>query len=166
MVSGARRTVLVDTNVWLDNYLPGRPHGEESRRFLDTAVRLGVELTYPASIAKDVFYVVGNEYKRILRGEEGRVAEADAVAIRRIAWGVVDNMSELATPIGMDASDLWLASKWRGVDGDLEDNLVRAAARRAKVDLVVTWDKGMLAKALVPTVTPPVATAQLEGEGY
>ena len=47
-------------------------------------------------------------------------------------------------------------------DGDLEDNLVRAAAKRANVDLVVTWDKGMLAKAVVPTVTPTDALAVMD----
>lgn len=161
MVTGVIKTILVDTNVWLDNYLPNRPHGEESRSFLDEATMLGAELVYPASIVKDVFYVVGSEYKRMLRVEGREVTQSDALAINRIAWAVVDNMSELATPVGMDLSDIWLASKWRGVDHDLEDNLIRAAARRAKVDLVVTWDKGLLAKALVPTVTPAVAIEEL-----
>ena len=158
---GTIRTILVDTNVWLDNYLPERPHEKESRAFFDESVDVGVELVFPASIAKDVFYVVGNEYKRMLRMEGREVSESDALAINRIAWGVVDNMNELATPVGMDLSDLWLASKWRSVDHDLEDNLVRAAAKRAKADLVVTWDKGLLGKALVPTVTPAVAIEQL-----
>lgn len=161
MVTGVIKTILVDTNVWLDNYLPNRPHGEESRSFLDEVMMSGAELVYPASIVKDVFYVVGSEYKRMLRVEGREVTQSDALAINRIAWAVVDNMSELATPVGMDLSDIWLASKWRGVDYDLEDNLIRAAARRAKVDLVVTWDKGLLAKALVPTVTPAVAIEEL-----
>ncbi|MDO4808165.1 MAG: type II toxin-antitoxin system VapC family toxin [Coriobacteriales bacterium] len=157
-----RRTILVDTNVWLDNYLPNRPHGNESRRFLDAAIEAGAELVYPASVTKDVFYIVGSEYKRLLRQESGCVTQQDAATISRIAWGVVDNMAQIATPVGMDLADLWLSSKWRQVDSDLEDNLVRAAAKRARVDLVVTWDKGMLGKAFVPTVTPTVATLQLE----
>ena len=90
------------------------------------------------------------------------MCETDAQAIQHIAWGIVDSLQEVATPVGVDLSDLWFASKLRQVDGDLEDNLVRAAAKRAKVDLVVTWDKGMLVKAVVPTVTPADALAVMD----
>lgn len=158
-MSGQSRGILVDTNVWLDQYLPGRPHAKDSQAFVDKALELGIELAFPAASIKDVFYLAGSEYKRIVRAETGTVSKADAQAIQRIAWGIVDSLQEVATPIGMDLSDVWLASKLRQVDGDLEDNLVRAAAKRANVDLVVTWDKGMLAKAVVPTVTPTDALA-------
>ena len=154
MVSGSLRTVLVDTNVWLDQYLPARPHREESQAFVDAALAQGVELAFPASIIKDVFYIVGSEYKRIVREQVGTLTETDAQAIQRLSWRIVDNMQEVATPVGMDLSDVWLASKWRRLDGDLEDNLVRAAAKRARADLLVTWDKGMLSKAVIPTLTP------------
>jgi predicted nucleic acid-binding protein len=160
MVSG-RRIILVDTNVWLDQYLPVRPHKEESQAFMDYALTQGIELAFPASIIKDVFYIVANEYKRIVRSETGSLTESDARAIQQLAWGVVDNMQEIATPVGMDLSDVWLASKWRRVDADLEDNLVRAAAKRAKSDLLVTWDKGMLSKAVIPTLTPTDAVSEM-----
>jgi predicted nucleic acid-binding protein len=162
MVVSTAHVIVVDTNVWLDQYLPARPHRAESHAFMDAALAQGVELAYPASIIKDVFYVVGSEYKRIVRAQQGTLSEVDAQAIQRIAWGVVDNMQEVATPVGIDLSDVWLASKWRTVDGDLEDNLVRAASKRTRADLVVTWDKGMLAKAVVPTVTPTDAIAVME----
>ena len=158
-MSGQARVVLVDTNVWLDQYLPGRPHAKDSQAFVDRALELGIELAFPATCIKDVFYLAGSEYKRIVRAEAGAVSEADAQAIQRIAWGIADSLQEIATPVGVDLSDVWFASKLRKVDGDLEDNLVRAAAKRANVDLVVTWDKGMLAKAVVPTVTPTDALA-------
>ena len=119
------------------------------------------ELMFPASAIKDVFYIVGQELKRVVRAEKGDVSQADALSIQSFAWGVVDNMQEVATPVGMDYSDVYLATKWRRMDGDLEDNLVRAAAKRAKVDLVVTWDKGMLAKAVVPTLTPVDAMEEM-----
>lgn len=160
MVSN-RRIILVDTNVWLDQYLPVRPHKEESQAFMDYALTQGIELAFPASIIKDVFYIVANEYKRIVRSETGSLTESDARAIQQLAWGVVDNMQEIATPVGMDLSDVWLASKWRQVDADLEDNLVRAAAKRAKSDLLVTWDKGMLSKAVIPTLTPTDAVSEM-----
>lgn len=37
-----------------------------------------------------------------------------------------------------------------------------AAATRAGADLLVTYDKGMLSKSIVPTVTPKDAIAWLE----
>ena len=162
MVSRATHLILVDTNVWLDQYLPARPRRVESQAFVDAALAQGVELAYPASAVKDVFYLVGNEYKRIVRAETGDLTEADARAIQRLAWGVVDNLQEVATPVGLDLTDVWLASKWRQVDGDLEDNLVRAAAKRANADLLVTWDKKMLSKAVVPTLTPTDAIAEMK----
>jgi predicted nucleic acid-binding protein len=161
MVANEPRTILVDTNVWLDQYLPARQHRKESQAFVDAALSQGVQLTYPAAIVKDVFYIVANEYKRIVRGATGTLTHADALAIQQLAWGVVDNMQEIATTVGMDLSDLWLASKWRHVDSDLEDNIVRAAARRSKADLLVTWDNGMLSKAVVPTLTPTDAIAEI-----
>lgn len=149
----------MDTDVWLDQYLPGRPHAKDSQTFVDKALGLGIEFAFPAASIKDVFYLAGSEYKRIVRAETGAGSEADAQAIQRIAWGIVDSLQEVATPVGMDLSDVWLASKLRKVDGDLEDDLVRAAAKRAKVDIVVTWDKGLLTKAVVPTATPTDALA-------
>ena len=161
MVVGTAHVIVVDTNVWLDQYLPARPHRAESHAFMDAALAQGVELAYPASIIKDVFYLVANEYKRIVRTETGTLSESDAQSIQRLTWGVVDNMQEIATPVGMDLADVWLASKWRRIDADLEDNLVRAAAKRANADLLVTWDKVMLSKAVVPTLTPADAIDEM-----
>ena len=161
MVAGTPHVIVVDTNVWLDQYLPARPHRAESHAFVDAALAQGVELTYPVSVIKDVFYLVANEYKRVVRAETGALSESDARSIQRLAWGVVDNMQEVATPVGMDLADVWLASKWRRVDADLEDNLVRAAAKRANADLLVTWDEAMLSKAVVPTLTPADAIDEM-----
>lgn len=157
----AGRVIVVDINVWLDVYLPERPHKKESLRFIEGAVESGVPLAYPVHIVKDVFYMVDAELKRMIRRDVGELPQGDSAAIRRMAWGCVDNMRELATSVGCNEGDVWLASKWRSTNGDLEDNLVRAAVERAKADLLVTWDKGLLAKAFVPTVTPVDALAQI-----
>ena len=39
--------------------------------------------------------------------------------------------------------------------------LLRAAAKRANADLPVTWDKVMLSKAVVPTLTPTDAIDEM-----
>jgi predicted nucleic-acid-binding protein len=56
----------------------------------------------------------------------------------------------------------WLASKWHKTNSDFEDNLVHASFKRASADLLVTWDKQLLAHAFVPTVTPTDALKELE----
>ncbi len=48
-----------------------------------------------------------------------------------------------------DAGDKVLAER-----NTTPTQLVRAAAKRANANLLVTWDKVMLSKAVVPTLTP------------
>ena len=56
-------------------------------------------------------------------------------------------MREIATAVGADDSDLWLACKYKPTLGDLEDNLVLAAAERAQVDFIVTGDEQLICKS-------------------
>ena len=154
--------VLVDTNVWLDQFLPGRPHAKESRRFVDRAVEADVDLAYAAGSLKDVFHLVDHETKRLVREERGALSQSDASAAQEYAWGCIEAIQDLASPVGMDLIDIRKASIWRRPNADFEDNLVRAAAERLEADLVVTWDKGMLAKSFVPTVTPADALGEME----
>ena len=65
-------------------------------------------------------------------------------------------MREVATAVGADNSDVWLASKWEPLHGDIGDNLVLAAAKRAQADYVVTSDRQLLSHAaLVGVVAVP-----------
>jgi len=90
------------------------------------------------------------------------VQESDATAIQEIAWSCIDNLSEIATAVGVDQSDIWLARKSRTFNGDFEDNLVLAAARRASVDFIVTSDLVLLKKATVAALTPQDMLAFLQ----
>ena len=157
--------ILVDTNVWLDQFLPGRPHERASREFVDLAVENGAALAYAAGSLKDVFYIIGSECRRLARGGDGELAEADALFAQEYAWGCIEAIQSMASPVGMDLVDIRKATIWRNSNGDFEDNLIRAAADRLGADLVVTWDKGMLSKCFVPTVTPADAIAELESWG-
>lgn len=56
-------------------------------------------------------------------------------------------MREIATAVGADDSDLWLACKYKPILGDLEDNLVLASAERAQVDFIVTGDEQLIRKS-------------------
>ena len=137
--------MLLDTNVWLDAFLPGRAAGSVARELVSLALRRNVTLLYPVHIVPDVFYLSFIGIKRFLRGQGSD--EMVAQAARTTAWEYVNTMRETATAVGADGSDVWLASKWEYLHADVEDNLVLAAAKRAKVDYVVTADQKLLAHA-------------------
>lgn len=46
------------------------------------------------------------------------------------------------------------ASVLRSKNPDYEDNLLLAVAKIAKVDYIITKDKGLLANDVVPAITP------------
>ena len=56
----------------------------------------------------------------------GVLGETEALAVRETVWGCINNMCELATAVGVDEADVWLARKQRKLTGDLEDNFVLA----------------------------------------
>ena len=121
-------------------------------------------LLFPARAIVDVHYVIYRTFKQMVREERGVVQETDARAIAEVAWGCVDNLCELATAVGMDGSDVWLARKYRALHGDLEDNFVLAAAERADADFLVTSDQQLLRKATVAALSPKDMLALLRAD--
>ena len=89
-----------------------------------------------------------------------RPGRADATALvthamsRQIAWGCVLSMGEMATVVPVDQSDLWIATKFRTVHEDLEDDLVLAAMERSQADFLVTSDETLLRKSPVAALSP------------
>ena len=146
--------LVVDTNVWVDSYCSEHPGNETARRFLSFAIEQGCTLLYPVHVCKDVAYVVCREYQRAAARTDGHVSEETSRAIRQLAWGCLRNMNEVATPIGADVSDIWLADKYLKIHPDFEDNLVLAACRRVKADFLVTNDAQLIAHADVVAKTP------------
>lgn len=156
-----RPIALVDTNVWLDNYLGQRPHSDESRRFIDLARQYGVQLTYAVHCLTDFFYILQNELKH--SSESGRATtESEALAARETAWACVESLRSIATAIGADESDAWRACKYRTLTNDLEDNFVLAAAERVPVDFLITNDQDLIRKSTVNAYTPADAALVLE----
>lgn len=147
--------VLLDTNVWLDAFDGARPRSREANRLIDVCERAGIDLLYAAGSAKDVFYLVGASLKRQARAAGERLADAQARAISAYAAACVTNMTEVATAVGMDASDIWLARKYQRVHADFEDCLVLAAARRAQADCLVASDEALLRHAPVAALSVP-----------
>lgn len=147
--------LMVDTNVWVDNYCGWHEGCESARGFLDVALGLSCELLFPVHESKDLLFVVWQEYRRMAAQHiEGPLPESLANAAREIAYGCLHNLCELATAVGADVSDLWLARKYLSVHKDFEDNLVLAACRRAGADYLVTNDQKLLRHADVCAKTP------------
>lgn len=164
-MASRRTALLVDTNVWLDCFLPGRPGQRDALAVISAALDRDVALLYAVTSAKDVFFLVGAALKREVRTQKGSLSEADAACISRTAWACVENMRENATAVGADESDLWLACAYRGIHADLEDNLVIAAARRADATYLVTNDDQLIRHAPVAALSPADALAVLEALG-
>lgn len=125
-----------------------------------------MDLLYPVHIIPNVFYLAFIDVKRLLRGQGSD--ELVAKAARTTAWEYVNSMREIATAVAADNSDVWLASKWESLHGDIEDNLVLAAAKRAQADYVVTSDRQLLSHAAlagVAAVSPEDMRAVLQKLG-
>lgn len=139
------KSVLVDTNIWIDYYLGYRAGHETARKLLIKANEADIQLLHAVSSTKDVFFLVGMDFKRATRQEhDGSLTDSEALAAQEVAWACVENMQNISTAVGCDQSDVWLAQKQRRLHGDYEDNLIIAAALRAKASLLVTNDEQLL----------------------
>ena len=146
-MSGAPLKIMVDANVWVDSFCVDHVESLAARAFIGQAAETGALLFFPVHIAKDVLYVVQHELRRSVLASGGALDEASARAIGDAALAFVRNMTENATAVGADASDLWLADKYLALHRDYEDNLVLAACKRAQVDYLVTNDRKLLEHA-------------------
>lgn len=145
--------VLLDTNVWLDAFDGARPRSREASELIDVCVCKGIDLLYAVGTSKDVFYLVGASLKRQARTAGTALSEGQARAIAAYAAACVTNMDEIATAVGADSSDVWLARKYQRIHADFEDCMVLAAAQRAKADYLVTSDEALLRHAPVAALS-------------
>lgn len=137
--------ILLDTNVWADYYVPNRVNHDAAAKLIDSACAQGIGLLYAVNSSRDVYYRICADMKRECRDAcDGKLTDSQALACRAMGWSCIDHMTEIATAVGCDTSDVWLARKQRNIHGDYEDNLVIAAAQRAQADFLVTGDKALL----------------------
>ena len=154
MAIGTPLKLLLDTNVWLDRLIPNRGGYETAKALIDGSAEDNIELLYSLHSLNDVFYQVGLEGKHWVKANYGHISEQWAHAINDRSWECIEDMSCIATAIGADGSDVWIAQHLRSVHGDFEDNMVLAVAERAKVDYLVTSDRKLIQKATVAALTP------------
>ncbi len=159
--------VLLDTNVWIDAFDGNRKDRcAVANQLISACVTSNVELLYAAVSVKDVYYVLNASQKHAARqaNEQGVLNDNDTRAIEEYAHACTRSMEEVATVVGMDASDLWLAHKLRRIHPDLEDDLVLAAAERAQADYLVTSDDALIRHATVAALRPKDLLALLEAK--
>ena len=137
-------TLLIDTNIWIDAFDGDRKQHMRAHVLLDTAFERGVTLAFAVSSLKDVYYALSSALKRQSGTVNGVLSEEDARSAEAYAWACVQNMQEIATPVAVDVSDVWLAGKFRSQMHDFEDALVAAAASRCHADVLVTNDERFL----------------------
>lgn len=156
--------IVVDTCVWLDMYFGMRAKSAEARAFFDCAIERDVVLLYSINTVKDLHYLIPHILKRLACEQEGSVSEEAADAACHVAWACIDQMTQIATAVPCDMSDVWVARNLQPIHADFEDNLVIAAARRAKADFLVTDDKKLLGHAPLAAKTPAQMRAIIEAE--
>lgn len=152
-MSGFPESLLLDTNVWLDNYDGSRPLSSKSQKLINLALTHGVTLLYTVSSLKDVYYNIAQSLKNASRSEGLAVTDAAAAAINEIAYADVRNMQEIATAVGADGSYVWLALKLYSAHRDLEDDMVLAAMERSGASFLVTNDLKLIHHASCAAMT-------------
>lgn len=152
--------LLLDANVWIDTYIPGRAGYATAQRLISYAHASGASLAFPAQACLDVYQRSRSDSKRALR-QQGPLTEAAAKAIKGHAWDCVNHMRQVATAIPVDATDVSLACKLRDSHDDFEDDLVLVSCSRARANYLVTNDRKLISRSHICAKTPEEMLALL-----
>lgn len=147
------RKVLCDTNVWLDYYIGMRKGHDAAARLIKGGIRNDISFMVPASCLGDFFYLCQADFKKALVAVFGELTAEQGRAAQEGAWANLAHLLEIATVVGSDHSDAYLALKHRPLHGDFEDDLVIAAALRSDPDYLVTGDEKLRRHSPVQTLT-------------
>ena len=154
--------LLLDTNVWLDYHFAERPGHSDAFSLIDAALNNDISLLIASHSVKDFWYIFWQHNKIQSELHDGLPIEEASLVAKRMAWAFTEQIVQIATVVGSDASDAWLALKMQNTHDDYEDNLVVAAALRAKPRLLVTNDQTLLTRCPVAAATPQDALSFLE----
>lgn len=148
------KTLLIDSNVWIDYFVRSEKTGEMACAFMCAAMRNEVTLVYTPSTLKDVFYII----PRRLRAQA--ISEGDdvtGITFAPSAWACVRAMTEMAVAATTALPECELAWMLRHQHGDFEDNLIIAAAETCGADYVVTYDRALIEHFAPVCITPEQA---------
>lgn len=146
------KTIVVDTNVWMDYLIGERKGNKAALEFFIEAARLEAPLVIAPHSMSDVFFLFQQHLKAKNRLDGKLPPERAAATARLAAWAAVDFIMEMATVGPSDHMDALMASKHRGLHGDYEDNLVISCAMRTDARLLVTNDEKLIKHSPVPTL--------------
>ena len=158
MTSAAAQGLLLDTNVLLDYCLPNRPDSKTSFQLIDVCVKQEIPLYCAATSLTDVFYIV----ERAIRHAISKEGKQNNGVSHEIAWGVLSCIENIVQVVGVDASDVWLATKNRTLHNDFEDNVIVAAAMRANAKHLVTNDARLKDESCVSALRPSQVLALID----
>ena len=153
--------IVVDTNVWMDYLMGGRPGNESAVAFIVEARRLDASLVIAPHCLSTLFFLLQQELKAMNRRDGKMPDEAAAATARTAAWAAIDFILDMASVGPSDQMDALIASKQRSVHSDYEDNLVVACAMRTGARLLVTNDAKLVKHSSVAAMTAEDATALL-----
>ena len=156
------KAFLLDTNVWLDYHCAFRPGHQDAFSVIRACCDADVALLVASHSIKDFWYLYWQIGKTCNMQGEGVSPEAASRSAKAAAWAATEQIASIATVVGSDASDAWLALKMQGAHDDYEDNLVVAAALRVKAQLLVTGDSSLIAHCPVAAATPKDALVFLD----
>lgn len=140
--------LLLDLNVWLDHAFVQREGHAAANRLLALAGEKEIPLLISASSLADFFFIARQMTKQIVSS-----GPSTGEFARQYAWGLVDNLLDIATVCAIDQGDTWMAQHFRNVHGDFEDDLVVAAAMRCKAAYLITNDADLLRHSPVPALS-------------
>ncbi len=156
------RILLLDTCIWVNSQLGANRGHEEARKLIVAARKRGARLGIAPHSLASVFYIVHRTLKRMGAQLGSNPADESAAAAKEVAWGVVNNIMEYAEVIGADGSDARIAALHKSAHDDFEDDLIIAAARRMRADLIVTDDLAFVRHCPLPIMTAADALRWIE----
>ena len=157
--SSAKPRFLVDTNVWIDYFIDRSVYHDDAIALVATSQSAGIDLFSTIEATKDVFYLVSYELKRMRRDDGGEVSAGFANAVNEAAWSCLTSLRKRSTVVGADSSDMIEAMTQRANHADYEDNLLVAAAMRARATHIVSSDKQLQTHSPVPCISIKEACA-------
>lgn len=150
------KSLLIDTNVWLDYFLGEGPNLEAISKIISIGYTNDLMLLYTPTSAKDLFYLIPRRLKR----SGGETGESYVL----VAWACVKRMMGLATAAPLTLGECELARMLGTKYPDFEDNLVLAAGETVKADYIVTQDKAFIAQLPEACITPARAVELLSAQ--
>lgn len=156
-----QRTILLDTNIWLDYFDDSRPGFQSAVELVDFAHGAGVELLIAPTSCKDFYYQCAYAIKRDARANGKEMTAEISMAAEEFAWGCVQSIFEMATVVSMGNVDAQMSRSVHRLHRDFEDDLIVAVAIRCGVEYLVTSDRRLAANAPVPTLNAAQSLAML-----